>query len=323
MSDVTRCPECGTRFKVSAQQLAAHAGMVRCGRCRVVFDAGKHLQPDQPSPQLSLPIDPEEQLEELGNIATTPPAASAASAAAEPVPAPAQNEAVGGAAAETVAPHEQQQAAAPAQTEEIASAQIEHFIAPLANLPELASEPATLAQRVRIIGDPHAEIVEPPPRKRRWAGIFTALLLLLTLLGQALYFFRVELAAQLPGSKPQLVRACALLGCTVELPRRSELVFIESSELEADATQSGFITLHALLHNRASFVQAYPSLELTLNNLQDQPLARRTFHPADYLKNAGEAQTGLPPNRELEIALHLDTGELKPSGYRLLLFYPK
>src|SRR5690349_5460862 len=35
----TRCPACSTVFRVTAMQLAAHGGQVRCGRCHMVFDA--------------------------------------------------------------------------------------------------------------------------------------------------------------------------------------------------------------------------------------------------------------------------------------------
>jgi predicted Zn finger-like uncharacterized protein len=40
MSAVTRCPKCGTAFRISDAQLAARAGQARCGRCDNVFDAG-------------------------------------------------------------------------------------------------------------------------------------------------------------------------------------------------------------------------------------------------------------------------------------------
>ena len=45
MSQVTRCPSCGTRFKVVADQLRISQGWVRCGRCQSVFDASEDLQP--------------------------------------------------------------------------------------------------------------------------------------------------------------------------------------------------------------------------------------------------------------------------------------
>lgn len=38
MSLVTRCPACGTAFRVQREQLTAHFGTVRCGKCASVFN---------------------------------------------------------------------------------------------------------------------------------------------------------------------------------------------------------------------------------------------------------------------------------------------
>jgi predicted Zn finger-like uncharacterized protein len=67
MSLTTRCPSCGTAFRVQPMQLSARGGKVRCGRCASVFDgvaalveegaatAGAAPLPDpEPSPQLAL-----------------------------------------------------------------------------------------------------------------------------------------------------------------------------------------------------------------------------------------------------------------------------
>lgn len=61
MSLVTRCPVCGTAFRVQREQLAARGGKVRCGKCATVFDGvgalveegGEKLVLDPP-PQLGL-----------------------------------------------------------------------------------------------------------------------------------------------------------------------------------------------------------------------------------------------------------------------------
>lgn len=61
MSLVTRCPVCGTAFRVQRDQLAARGGKVRCGKCATVFDGvaglveegGEKLVLDPP-PQLGL-----------------------------------------------------------------------------------------------------------------------------------------------------------------------------------------------------------------------------------------------------------------------------
>ncbi len=44
MALMTSCPACSTRFKVVADQLRLHHGLVRCGACVHVFDANTHLE---------------------------------------------------------------------------------------------------------------------------------------------------------------------------------------------------------------------------------------------------------------------------------------
>lgn len=258
MSEITLCPKCATRFKITAKQLAAHDGMVRCGRCHNVFNAREYLQEVEPNPQLSLLIDE--------------------------VPEPAA--------------------------------------ALTPNLAAPEDEPITLAQQVQFVDDP-AEPEAPTSRARHRLTTLLGMTLLLLLTAQVAYHYRDTLAVKLPGLKPLLVELCAQLECTIALPREIELLSLESSELEADANLVNVITLHALLHNRAAYAQAWPSLELTLTNTRGEAIARRSFHPADYLDDKNVLERGIGHNREQEIALRLDTADLRPSGYRLLLFYPQ
>ena len=46
MALTTQCPQCGTAFKVVADQLRVRNGLVRCGVCTAVFDGTAHLQPE-------------------------------------------------------------------------------------------------------------------------------------------------------------------------------------------------------------------------------------------------------------------------------------
>jgi len=52
MKMITRCPTCGTAFRVYPEQLDARAGQVRCGQCAAVFDAHAGLvsEPDSLAP---------------------------------------------------------------------------------------------------------------------------------------------------------------------------------------------------------------------------------------------------------------------------------
>lgn len=291
MSGTTLCPHCNTRFKIAEPQLEAHHGMVRCGQCLQAFDARPDYIPDQPNPQLELLI-PNEP-------ATAENAASAEDAGL----------------ADTAQPADE----AVMQTEhpETARDDLLDIGQPVADEPVAL----TLAEQVTIVQD--EEEGSPPPAHRTWPWAIAAFLLLLALLAQAAYFFRVDLATRLPGLKPALAGYCKLLGCSVPLPQEADLMSIESSDLEADPAHENQITLNALLRNRAAYPQAFPHLELTLNDTQDRPLARRIFRPEDYLPPSENGQTGLLPNHELIVKLRLNTAELRPTGYRLALFYPQ
>lgn len=177
-------------------------------------------------------------------------------------------------------------------------------------------QPMTLAEQVAIRDDDGSEF---QPKRRSWPWAIASFLLLFILLAQVAYWFRVDLAARLPVLKPALLGYCGILKCGVPLPQHTDLIDIESSELQADPANENHITLNALLRNRASYAQSFPNLELTLNDTQDQPLARRMFTPIDYLPPTENPVLGLLPNHELGLKLHLDSADLKPSGYRLVL----
>src|SRR5258707_15770880 len=118
-----------------------------------------------------------------------------------------------------------------------------------------------------------------PRSSRLWGAASVFLLLALAL--QAGYRYRGEVAVLLPEAKPLVQRICAELGCEVPLPRRAELLSIESSDLQADGSHPSVMVLTATLRNRAAFVQAYPALELSLTSAQGETVARRVLMPRD------------------------------------------
>lgn len=181
-------------------------------------------------------------------------------------------------------------------------------------------KPMTLAEQVAIVHDhPDNEL---QIKKIAWPWAIASTILLLLLLAQAVYFFRVDLAARLPNLKPVLAGYCQMLGCSVPLPQHADLVGIESSDLEVVPAHEDQIILNALLRNRASYTQEFPNLELTLTDSLDQPLARRVFLSNEYLPPLEKQSAGLFPNYEVTIRLPLNTTDLRPMGYRLVLFYP-
>jgi hypothetical protein len=142
-----------------------------------------------------------------------------------------------------------------------------------------------------------------------------------TLAGQAAYRYRAEIAALVPEARAPLDAACRWLRCAVPLPRRVDLMSIESSDLQADPRREGLIVLHALIRNRSRLVQEYPALELTLTDEAGKAVLRRVLMPADYLE-AEQSKQGIAPGGEAALRVHLDSSRARATSYRLYLFYP-
>lgn len=84
MDHITRCPHCHTAFRVSAEQLRAAAGQVRCGSCGEIFDAQAHLMaPNIPTLPLAARV-PSQAAEDAA--ASQRPAEPAAMPEAPPEP---------------------------------------------------------------------------------------------------------------------------------------------------------------------------------------------------------------------------------------------
>jgi len=163
----------------------------------------------------------------------------------------------------------------------------------------------------------------PTPRPRRsrlwWPASVLALLVLAV---QGAYRYRGELALALPQAKPLIQGVCAQLGCDVPLPRRVEMLSIESSDLQADNVTPSVMVLTATLRNRAAFTQALPALELSLTNPQDQTVARRVLMPREYVPKNARTESGFSAGGEMQVRVYIEAAALKASGYRLYLFYP-
>lgn len=161
---------------------------------------------------------------------------------------------------------------------------------------------------------------ERPPFRVVWG--FLSLLAALALAAQALLLYRTEVAVLFPETRPHLEIACGMLDCELHLPRRAELLSIESSDLQADARRANVLVLNAVVRNRAPFPQEYPSLELTLTDERDEAVVRRVLNPADYLADRRGVARGIPAGGEEALRLYFEAAKVRATGYRLYLFFP-
>ena len=186
-------------------------------------------------------------------------------------------------------------------------------------------EPAPTPVPVSVVVDTPAAIAfeSLAPTPRRWQA--PAMLLALALLAclQTLFYLRTPIAARWPVIKPYLVAACDTLGCKVPLPAQPDLIAIDDSDLQEDAEYQNLLRFSSSIINKAQFTQAYPLMELTLTDVADQPVLRRTFTPKEYLPTSTNIAAGLAAADEIRIHLALSTQDVTIGGYRAFVTYAK
>lgn len=294
---VTSCPECNTQFVVKKEQLKAYDGQVRCGTCQHVFNAKTYLI-KQTRAKKAAPTKVEAVLSEVSLSPDTQPEATEHIEVT--VPAHLQDQPL-------------EESAVSASTNDV-----------VVSSPQSESNQDSY-QTPSFLND---LTVDEPLVKRwkrkpfSWPAFAVSILLMLVLLGQSVYFMRTEIAALYPQTKPLLTQACHVFKCTVPLPQKIDLLTIDDSDMQEHLTYQNVLVFSSTLINHANFAQAYPNIELTLTNTEDEPVLRRTFKASEYLQNPSSAVTGIAAKEEMRIKLQLNTSDVAVAGYRVSLHYP-
>lgn len=347
-----QCDACRSVFRVQPQHLSAAQGWMQCGVCGHVFRAER-------PPQMSEAVPAPESTPAAGAHAlpdTTPASdvTAAQSVAGETVAQAAPDTAPPAVEPSSLAEAEAEAAGPPtlpglaqrmAETEAAAPVgpKLESIIlvdpeipagdlGPLptftedetpaapATVPPLAPEKPVSATESNWIPRQAVEAPRPRPRKSAtWLWALPALLLLIALPAQLIYFLRDEIAVRYPALRPPLTEMCKVLDCKLSLPRDDKQVQILGSDLQTEGP--GNLALAITLANRARHAMAWPVLELTLTDVKDQALGRRVFAPSEYLPSPEMEAAGIPPLTEVPLTLKLQTRDIKAVGYRLKMFY--
>lgn len=154
----------------------------------------------------------------------------------------------------------------------------------------------------------------------RFALASLAGLLTLALGAQWIYRDHDRLAAAQPQWKPALETVCNALRCSVNSWQQIESIAIDAvafGKLGGDRYRLSFT-----LRNTDSVMVAWPSVELTLTDMQDRVVVRRVLSPAEQAAAADH----LAASSEVPVVVNLRITPLASDalfvGYRLLAFYP-
>ncbi|RDK04755.1 zinc-ribbon and DUF3426 domain-containing protein [Paraburkholderia lacunae] len=161
------------------------------------------------------------------------------------------------------------------------------------------------------------------PRRLGWiiVGSVVTGLLAVALLAQLAWWQRETVMVNLPRSQSLYVKACAQLGCQVAPPHDIDGLQVEPSDLrQIDGPHK--LELKMPLRNRFNIALAYPAIELTLLDDQNNVAVRRILWPQDYVAPGTPIAAGLPPHTTQTMIVHLDTGNAVASNFRVQIFYP-
>lgn len=332
MSLATRCPACGTVFRVVQDQLKVSEGWVRCGHCQEVFNALEalfDLEHESP-PEFGA-------AQEARDFADTHSPADLAEDLPEEPPRPPSgpgmdDESFAGPAA---APHEAAAAERAENPDLRNSAFRSSAFGPSASVEPSFEAPA----QSRAFEPDESPPDEPPPapsfvraaeRAERWQrpGVRALLGLAVLALGglltaQVALHFRDSFAARWPESRPALEALCQAAGCEIHPLRNLSALSVEASSLSPEGRADTFL-LTLTLRNRDQVELALPSVDVSLTDVRGTLLARRAMGPGDFRRVADGAalDATLPPGAEWQVHAALTVAGQATSGYTVELFYP-
>lgn len=304
ISAVTQCPHCSAKFRVRPEQVKLHAGLVRCGACRGIFDAVEHLiegiLPPVAPPDEEVDVEPPRTIIQAMPAVQDPAHQAPPSAnAAAPAAASPQSVAMGTAVPTRYGDTGQGTDAVVRNVDAD-----EHVIAPA----DVRSEMPDYRWRAKA---------RPLTRAARVAFGFLSLLALLGLAGQAAYFFRDEIASRFPVTAPALASACDVIGCHLEPPKRAESLGFVGADLAADPAHKGLLIFTATLRNSGGQAVAFPHLVLSLDGLGGEVVVRRVFTPPEFAPATANLARGLDAGAEVEIKLYLDASQTNVVGFKV------
>lgn len=131
-----------------------------------------------------------------------------------------------------------------------------------------------------------------PSGASTWPWRIGVALLIPLLLAQVGYAERFELLRN-GLTRPWLERACANLDCTLPLAHDADGLVLLSRDVRPHPSVANALIISATLRNSADHVQAFPTVEITLTDLNEHRIAMRRFRPQEYVNDARTIRGGL------------------------------
>ena len=128
--------------------------------------------------------------------------------------------------------------------------------------------------------------------QRNWPWLIGSALLLLGLAGEVAW---ANHATWINDARVRvwLDPMCARFACHLPLRSDAATLALLSRDIRPHPSVPGALIISATLRNDATFAQPYPTVDITLSNLDEKRVAMRRFQPRDYLSDARAIGSGL------------------------------
>jgi predicted Zn finger-like uncharacterized protein len=307
MSLATRCPACGTTFRVVQDQLKVSEGWVRCGRCEEAFNALEGLfdleRDSGPMPLADESSTHDESTAPTERMPLDELPSHRVDDSTPPVPSDIAPDKVHGLRQVGYSEYLSQEHSQTSGSADESRHEQAH--------PEgSAAQPEFLrrAQRAAMWRKPGVRILLTAACVVAAAGLAL----------QWAIHQRDLLAAQRPDWAPMLAALCEPVGCKIEPLRDIAAIVVDSSDLEATASASQF-RFGAVLRNQSAVTVATPSLDLSLTDDGGKVVLRKTLMPSDF---GASVPITLAAGSEVQLRTLLDVATLRVVGYSVLAYYP-
>ncbi|MEY2150130.1 zinc-ribbon and DUF3426 domain-containing protein [Rhodanobacter sp. 115] len=140
---------------------------------------------------------------------------------------------------------------------------------------------------------------------RRWPWIAVCVLLTLLLAAQLGWACRDTLIAN-PATGNLLRQTCSVLHCRLPLVRDVHKLQLLARDVQTHPSVPGALLISATVRNNAAFAQPWPTVAITLLDVNGKRLAMRRLRPYEYLGDRAEQQQGLAPGATTALVFEVD-----------------
>ena len=289
----TDCPSCSRQFRISAGQLKAAHGQVKCGYCGTQFNALERLHdeplPAQRSADLSIAtpsVADKDEPEPEFDIPEAHPGTDAAVA-----PGGEQQWEPQSPAADAPQPTHRNEPGHHEKTTDFQRLESADAI--------LTADPAALAEM--LLNEPEYKT----DKRGRWWWAAGAVLVLMAGMAQFFWFQRDEVLSRYPVLMPWMEKLCVRFDCNVIRFRDPSAIKLINRDVREHPRYEHALLVNATMSNQSRKRQPYPDIQLSLYDTEGSLIAHRTFTPDDYLDESIDVVQGMAPNVPVHFVLEV------------------